>query len=223
MKVCVIIINDGRNDYLQRTLESFCDNVIFPEGCDVYKLLIDDVPAARTGTQLQRLIYFYKIDKCILNDENTGISATVQKAWENVPEDCDYIWHQENDFIFTDKVYIEKFAAVLESPIIYQVACLRQAWSEHEKQYGGIYQSAPNLFKDARFNDLDIVIHKEYFTHNPSLYRRDVIAQIPNYTEYSFKEYLMRKRAGYFAYWGKLTDKNLVEHIGYTKRGVGQI
>ncbi len=223
MKFCILIFSCGRNNYLEATLKSFKENIIFPEGSIIHKILIDDMPVDRDLKFLKNTASKYNIDQLILNKTNTGISATVQQAWKLIPEGFDYIWHQEDDFIFNRKIEIEKFVQVLCNPVIYQIACLRQPWTDREKMYGGIFQSEPAVFKEAHVNDCDIVVHREYFTHNPCLYRANVPAQIENYSEYTFKEYLLKKAHGYFAYWGKLTDSPLVHHIGEEKKGVGQL
>lgn len=219
MKICVLMFTDGRNDYLERMLESFSENVIFPEDAELKIILHDDMPEKRDTKHLKKLAEKYNISDLMLAQKNGGINESVMRAWRKVPKDTDFIWHQENDFIFKKKVYIDTFIRVLKNPKIYQVACLRQAWYDNEIEKGGIFQCKPAAYRDANAAGVDIVLHKEFFTHNPSLYRRGIIEDLgTGYGEYAFKNHLLKKGTnGWFAFIGKTTDENIVEHIGERK------
>lgn len=219
MKICIIILTDGRNDYLARTLESMEKHLVFPEGSEVFKIMVDDWPEDRDLKELKKLSKKYKIDKLVLNDSNIGIDKTVQKAWSLVPEDIDYIWHQENDFEYLDLVNISKMMKVLESPIIVQTALVRQPWFPDEKEAGSLMNTRPSRFKQASVAGEDIIIHRDHFTHNPSLYKRKWIAQMDNYNEYNFKDYILKNNSVvYFAYMGKIENPHAIVHIGEKKR-----
>jgi hypothetical protein len=219
MKICVIILTDGRNDYLERTLESLSTQVNFPEGAEIYKLMVDDWPEERDSKLLKKLAKKYKIDKVVLNEENIGIDKTVQKAWSLIPADIDYIWHQENDFEYLKPVNVAQMIQVLDSPSIVQVALVRQPWFEDEKDAGSLLKTRAGRFRQASVSNIDVVIHRDHFTHNPSIYKRHWIEQLPGYTEYAFKDHLLRKNGVlYFSYLGKLDDPYTILHIGERKR-----
>lgn len=219
MKFCVIIINDGRNDYLEATLKSFKENVIFPEGSTVHKILIDDWPKERNEEELKKIAKKYKVNKVILNEKNLGVNETVRKVWNQIPEDIDYIWHQENDFVFLEKVDIEAFIKILENPIIVQCALVRQAWFEDEKECGTLMNTRPERWRVANVSGTDIILHKDHFTFNPSLYKRKWIVDLFPFGEYQLSAYyLTRNPALYFAYYGKKEDSHRVLHIGERKR-----
>jgi hypothetical protein len=219
MKICIIILTDGRNDYLAKTLESLESNVVFPEDAEVYKIMVDDWPADRDLKTLKKLAKKYGIDKLVLNEENTGIDKTVQKAWSLVPDNTDYIWHQENDFEYLQKVDVSQMISVLNNPTIVQVALVRQPWFEDEKDAGSLLKTRPVRFRQASVSNIDVVIHRDHFTHNPSIYKAKWIEQLEGYTEYKFKDHLLAKNGVlYFSYLGKLEDSHTILHIGERKR-----
>jgi GT2 family glycosyltransferase len=219
MKFCVIIINDGRNDYLEQSLKSFKENVVFPEGSKVYKILIDDWPQERDEEAIKKIAKKYKIDKVVLNEENLGVNRNVKKVWNLVPEDVDYIWHQENDFTYLEKVSIETLMRVLENPTIIQCALLRQAWFEDELHFGTLMKTRPERWRSANVGGIDIVLHKDHFTFNPSLYKRKWLVDLEPFGEYDLRNYYMAKHPGfYFSYLGTKEDKHRVLHIGERKR-----
>jgi hypothetical protein len=209
-KVCVLFFTDGRDEYTSQMLESFTKNVKFEH---YYSIMLCDNPTGRNSVFLEGIKKKYKINQLVLNDERLGIFGSVQKAWALIPDDCTYVWHQENDFLFNEPVNVKAFMEILENRNINQVALLRQAWYENEVKAGGIFQANDRAYKNGVIKMYPVVLHREYFTHNPSLYRKDVIRMMKNYTEYT----IMSKLPGYCAFWGTKTDKPRVTHIGEQK------
>ncbi len=219
MKFCVIIINDGRNDYLEKSLNSFSENVIFPEGSEITKILIDDWPLDRDEKLIRKIGKKQGVNKYIFNEENLRVDNTVRKIWDNVPSDIDYIFHQENDFIYLEKIHISELVKVLESPIIVQCALARQAWFKDERECGTLFNTRPERFRSGNMSGIDIVMHKDHFTFNPSLYKRKWLVNIEPFGEYQLSHhYLNQNRALWFTYYGKRTDSNRIEHIGEIKK-----
>lgn len=219
MKFCVIIINDGRNDYLAEALKSFKENILFPEGSEVYKIMIDDWPLDRDTETLKKLAKKYKIDKVVLNEENLGVNSTVKKVWSLIPSDVDYIWHQENDFTFLKKVNIADLMIVLESPIIVQCAIVRQPWFDDEKLSGSLMNTRPERWRDGNVSGIEVVLHKDHFTFNPSLYKRKWVQDIFPFGEYDIRNHYINKNGAlWFAYLGKKDDQHRCLHIGERKR-----
>lgn len=214
MKICVLIFNDGRNDYLEQTLKSFSENVNVGKA---YKILIDDMPRNRDVERIEKLVSKYKIDKVVYNDVNLGVFGSVQKAWTLIPKNCTHVWHQENDFLFNEKVDAVKLASVLDSTRhVFQLALLRQPWFEFEKKAGGIYKAYK--FRDGVIGDFRAVLHRNYFTHNPCIYKKEYAIQVHNYNEYKYMETLLKvKPNGYCGYVGGTEDAPKVTHIGEIK------
>jgi hypothetical protein len=219
MKFCVIIINDGRNDYLAETLKSFKENIIFPEGSTINKILIDDWPLERDEATIKALCKKYKIDKLVLNPENLGVNATVKKVWSLIPSDVDYVWHQENDFTFLEKINISDLMTVLESPVIVQCAIVRQPWFNDEKESGSLMNTRPERWRSGNSSGIDIVMHKDHFTFNPSLYKRKWVQDITPFGEYDLRNHLINTNGAlWFSYLGTKEDKHRCFHIGERKR-----
>lgn len=219
MKFCVIIINDGRNDYLERSLKSFSYNVVFPEGSEVYKVMIDDWPDGRNEKELKEIQAEYKIDFIILNEKNLGVNETVRKIWKLIPDDVDYIYHQENDFEYTEKIFISDLIEIASLPNIVQCALIRQPWFEDEVEAGSLMNTRPERFKDANVSGRDIILQRDHFTFNPSLYKKKwttgEVLELKNFGEYAIRDYYINKNGGlWFAYYGKKLDANRVLHIG---------
>lgn len=219
MKFCVIIINDGRNDYLAEALKSFKENIVFPEGSEIYKIMIDDWPLDRDTDTLKKLCKKYKIDKLVLNDENLGVNATVKKVWSLIPSDVDYVWHQENDFTFLEKINIQDLMTVIESPIIVQCAIVRQAWFKDEKEAGSLMNTRPERWRAGNVSGIDVVLHKDHFTFNPSLYKMKWVQDIFPFGEYDIRNHYINKNSAlWFAYLGTKEDNHRCLHIGERKR-----
>lgn len=216
-KICVLFFTDGRNDYLKQTLDSFFDKVKFPE--KPYFILIDDNPQDRDTKFLEGLKKKFKINKMILNGERLGIFGAVQEAWRNVPKDCEFIYHQENDFTYNEEIDINILLKALSNRHIFQICLLRQAWYENEIQKGGIYQANPGIFKEANYANVNMVLHRGFFSHNPCLYKSKFAnPDFANYNEYTYMNWLKSQDSnGWCAYLGKLTDAPKVTHIGKIK------
>ena len=104
MSVCLLIISDGREEYLQRTLASAeehlpsCDQVVH----------IDD-----THHQL-------------------GFAGAIQAGWDRVQ--TDYVFHLEANVTFNRSVPLDDMRQVLdENPHLTQIALLRQPWNRAEQ------------------------------------------------------------------------------------------
>jgi hypothetical protein len=182
-------------------------------------ILIDDNPENRNLDLLEDIKRKFKINKMILNGSRLGIEGSVQEAWRNVPDKCDFIWHQENDFTYNEEIDLSVFIKVLSNRHIFQVALLRQAWYENEIEKGGIFKANHSIFRNANYKGVDLVLHRGFFTHNPSLYRKSIInSEFPNYNEYSFVKHLLSNDSnGWCSYYGKTSDGPRVTHIGEIK------
>lgn len=223
MSYCIIIFNDGRNDYLEKTLKSLQENVSFPE--EPYKILYDDMPEGRDEEFLKAIKKKYKINKLILSPENLGINKSVQNAWAQLPKHIEYIYHQENDFTYNEPIDVMQMQKVLDmNHLIGQVALLRQPWYPDEIESGSLYIKNSVNYRPANIGGVDIVIQDVYFTHNPSLYRKKHAIKLENHHEWILADTLKKQhRIKYFAYLGGINDAPKVHHIGEIKKGVGDV
>ncbi len=151
------------------------------------------------------------------SDHERGFHGAVQAAWDLVPDDADYVFHLEDDFIFQEAVPIDQMIWLLENkPWLAQVSLKRQAVNEEEKAAGGIVEAHPDDFEERSENEIDYTVHKRYFTTNPSLYRADLCKrgwpQVPH-SEGIFTHQLLNDDYS-FAIYGKKHAPPMVEHVG---------
>ncbi|HYJ21626.1 MAG TPA: hypothetical protein VEW07_06360 [Solirubrobacterales bacterium] len=197
MSVCLLVIDDGREDYLERCLESAAHNLPPMDAC----VMVSDP------------------------DHELGFAGAVQAGWEGVLETgCEWVFHLESDFVFTCPVDLPKMQAVVEQfPEIAQVALRRQAWNEAEKAAGGIVALDPRSFRTATCSTGYFTEHRKFFTTNPSLYRASLCErgwpQVPRSEGILTHELLSEGRS--FAFIGPAPEPPRCWHIGETRTGTG--
>lgn len=195
MTICLLIITDGREDYLERTLASAQQNLpAFDQ-----RIFVDD-----TSHEL-------------------GFAGAIQKGWDQV--ETDFVFHLEADFTFNQPVPVYRMVRLLDrQPHLAQVALKRQAWNEEEKAAGGIVELHPDDFTERVEDNLAWTEHRRFFTTNPSVYPARLCRigwpQEPQ-SEGVFTHLLLRDPMLKFAFWGGKHDPPLVEHIGAVRAGTG--
>lgn len=198
-KLALMVITDGRWDYLQRTLESAAVALDWPWH---QKILVDD-----SGEELGFSPDGFKFVK---NLPRRGLAGAIQSGWDALNKDIDYVFHLEDDFIFPDVVDIELMIELLEyEPELAQVALLRQPWSPEEQQAGGIYSIEPERFKQK----YGFVQQSHLFTFNPCLYPIGVARDYRAGLEAELTADLLADDWR-FGYLGELGDDPKTIHIG---------
>ena len=198
-KLALMVITDGRWDYLQRTLESAAVALDWPWH---QKILVDD-----SGEELGFSPDGFKFVK---NLPRRGLAGAIQSGWDALNKDIDYVFHLEDDFIFPDVVDIELMIELLEyEPELAQVALLRQPWSPEEQQAGGIYSIEPERFKQK----YGFVQQSHLFTFNPCLYPIGVARDYRAGLEAELTANLLADDWR-FGYLGELGDDPKTIHIG---------
>jgi len=211
MKVALLLITDGRDNYLTDTLTSigrFCGDMDWAQ-----KIMVDDSgrdtppPVDLDGWTL------------VQNRPRQGLGPAVRAGWAALDDDIDYVWHHEDDFLLVDTPPIAEMVEALEThsvnPRLAQVALLRQPWSDLEKLNGSIYACRPGEYRP--FHNL--VIQRHLFTFNPSIYPRWVTEQVGVGVglEQDVTDQLTQDGATFFAYWGGLDDAPRCWHIGVSR------
>ncbi len=145
--------------------------------------------------------------------ERAGFCATTQRAWAMCAKPGpDFVFYLENDFVITRSVELKEVARVLSVfPEMAQMALMRDAVNEQEKEAGGLYESLRDDYTCVGA----YLEHQAYFTTNPSLMRRDFMSRWPwpvgSECEGKFGSELVK--AGYtFGVWG--TGEPWCKHIG---------
>jgi len=198
-KLALMVITDGRWDYLQRTLESAAVALDWPW---YQKILVDD-SGEEKGFSPDGFEF-------VKNTPRRGLAGAIQSGWDALDKDIDYVFHLEDDFIFPDVVDIELMIEILEyEPELAQVALLRQPWSPEEQQAGGIYSIEPERFKQK----YGFVQQSHLFTFNPCLYPIGVARDYRAGLEAELTANLLADDWR-FGYLGELGDDPKTIHIG---------
>lgn len=195
MTVCLLLISDGRDEYLERTIASAQE--MLPTFDQL--VTIDD------------------------SAHELGFAGAIQAGWREVA--TDYVLHLEQDFTFNAPVPVGRMVRLLERhPHLAQVALKRQPWNAAERAAGGIVELHPDDFVE-RYDDGAVwTEHRRFFTTNPSVYPSRLCElgwpQIHE-SEGIFTHRLLENPDLRFAFWGGKFDAPLVTHIGETRAGVG--
>ena len=198
-KVALMVITDGRWDYLQRTLESAAEFLDYPWH---QRILVDD-SGEETGFCPTKFDF-------VKNTPRKGLAGAIQSGWDALDKDIDYIFHLEDDFIFLDHVDIDLMMELLEYEAdLAQIALLRQPWSPEEQQAGGIYWVNPERFKQK----YGFVEQRHLFTFNPCLYPGTVAREYQAGLEAELTAELL-KDGWRFGYLGELNNDPKTIHIG---------
>lgn len=195
MKIALLVIDDGREDYLDRCLESASKSLPPLHYC----VMVDD-----SGHEL-------------------GFGGAIQAGWDVVLEltDADYILHLESDFTFKQPVPVAQMRQTLEAKRnLAQVALKRQPWNAEERAAGGIVEQHPGDFQEVRGLWTE---HERFFTTNPCLYPRWIVEKgWPQGPESEGRfTHRLRDEGLRFAFWGGKFAPPHVEHIGAERAGVG--
>lgn len=212
MSVCLLLIDDGRADYMARCLESVGENL---PPFDHQVTILDP-------------------------DHELGFDGAVREGWRQVLETgAEWVFHAESDFLYNEPVDVHRMVAVLRRhPHLTQMSLLRQAWNDSEKAAGGIVQQWPEDFHEVSeavtkvngygisyLADRWLETRRFIFTTNPSVYSTRLCErgwpQAPE-SEGKFGAYLLRdepwRKCGI---WGGKDDPPRVTHIGDVRAGVG--
>lgn len=202
MKIDLLVITDGRSDYLWRMRQSLQKHVTGWCG----EVLVDD------------------------SSHTLGFAGAIQCGWDLLlaTSDADYVFHVEDDFVFTRDVDLTAMAEVMrDNPHLAQMALMRQPWSPEEKAAGGIVQMDPGAYSHvttlpSMSGSLVWLEHRKNWTTNPSLYRRSLCKRgwpdAPG-SEGKFGDHLFADPKVRCAYWGM--GEVWVEHIGAQRAGTG--
>lgn len=197
-KVALMVITDGRWDYLQDCLESAFEWLDWPfEQC----VLVDDSAEGR-----RIAIPGWEI---IQNPERKGLAGAIQTGWDALNDDIEYVFHLEDDFIFPREVSIGSMLHLLEeTPDLAQIALLRQPWSPEEQVAGGIIEMNPNDYTQIGHK----IVHRRLFTFNPCIYPRWVTRYRADLEAGLTAQLLDDDKQ--FAYFGEIGDEPRCTHIG---------
>lgn len=150
-----------------------------------------------------------------------GYSAAMARATQRaIGSGQPWIFWLEDDFTFNRKVDLERMQATMDAyPDLAQLVLLRQPWYEPEIAAGSVLADPRYTFAQRDGH----VVHRAYWSMNPMLTRREVLArhewpQMPG-SEARFARRIFTDETAKVAYWGKRSGKPWVHHIGHEPAG----
>lgn len=197
MSVALLLISDGRLDYLEQTRASIALSVPPVD----HLVHVDD------------------------SAHELGFAGAVAEGWRRVlATDARWVLHVEQDFVFNRGVPLAAMTAALDAhPHLVQIALLRQPWNEEEARAGGIVQLHPDDYQPVVAPQGRWLEHRRHVTTNPAVWPRWVIERGWPETEQSEGrfglELFATDPALRAAYWGE--GEEWVRHLGDDRAGWG--
>lgn len=234
--IALLVITDGRRDCITQTIPSA---LAMLEGPITSRVIYDDSGDPEHRAWLADTFPTFEI--IWHPDGRQGFGGAIRTAWTHLatgPEP--FIFHLEDDFTFNRPVKLKAMAGVLASnDTVIQLALRRQPWNQHERLAGGVVEQHPDDYTDVNLWDdtnrmaygledprlHPVLLHRLFFTTNPSLYRRSLCEQgwpTGSASEGVFTHQMLQADpAAVFGYWGARDSGEWVTHIGKERVGVG--
>jgi hypothetical protein len=227
--IAVMIITDGRRDYIARTIASAANRLRGPIG---EWWIYDDSGDPANRAWLAEM--WPNMRHISHTDGRQGFGGAIRYAWNTLREQsaCDHVFHLEDDFTFNREIPLDDMAEILaQHPELAQLALRRQAWNSEERAAGGVVEVRPDEFSQTSrwLRDghvVDWLEHRLFWTTNPALFRRDLLDRFewPDamHSEGLFtREILAADSENRFGYWGGRDSGEWVHHIGENRIGTG--
>jgi hypothetical protein len=213
MTITLLVITDGRQECLQRTLDSFylnVDTTVFDR-----HVIVNDCG--------ERPDYSDWVDTLGFDEHlrptagRRGYAGAIAAGWDAV-NGADFVFHLEDDFEFRRPVDLRAMIDVLiDCPYLAQMALRRQACNDDETTAGGVVELQATEFFDRHDGTSDWLEHRCFWTMNPNVYPAWVVErgwpQAPQ-SEGRFGLELFEDPTIFCGYWGRREDRPWVHHIG---------
>lgn len=220
--ITLVCFTDGR-DHIYGTIPSALAHLQGPIG---RRLIYDDSGDARNRARLADAFPTFTIAHH--PEGRQGFGGAIRFMWSYlVAEDANpYVFHLEDDFLFNCDVDLAAMIAALELyPDLAQIALRRQPWNQEERDAGGVVELHPDSYYEQRVGDDWLLMHNQFFTTNPCLYRRSLCRlgwPADPHSEGRFGAILRSQLMPMCsAFWGPRSDDPWVEHIGRERVGTG--
>jgi hypothetical protein len=229
--VALLVIGDGRDDYLRRCI----DSMHHLRGTIVERWMHDDTgdPAYRA-----ELAARYPRWRHINAGPRQGGAGAIRYSWRHLRDHtaADYLFWVEQDFQFIRPINLAAMAGLLhDRPYLAQIVLRRQPYNAAEAAAGGVVEQHPDWYVDMiDERGREWLEQGAYFTTNPNLTRTTLLdLDWPGhvdgvYSESTFHQRLMREGTlevpgdkVRYAYWGARSSGVWVEHIGQQRHREG--
>jgi hypothetical protein len=226
--IVVLVMSDGRRDYLVQSLSSANSNL---RGPITTRVIHDDSGDSDFHAWLRSEYPTYAL---ATTPARSGFGGAIQSAWAWLQANTvePFCLHLEGDFTFNRPVPLGSLAATLiENPHLAQLVLRRQPWNDVEAAAGGIVEMWPAEYTERTSHGRTWLEHRLFLSTNPCLYRRsllDVGWPEGDRSEVTFTQRLLAD--GFdgvpgedvrFAFWGARDSGEAVRHIGHDRAGVG--
>lgn len=205
-----------RSAYLRRSLASLNQQV---GGPIVQRVIYSDWPEE---LQAEVAAIASEFGFYVVGGQHVGYTEMRQRLWRYLARRAQgsYIFSTEDDFLFTRPVDLQPMIDTLASqPHLVQVALLRDACYEDERQTGGILGWPEPAFTWRE----GWVEHRLFFTANSSLFRRsltDVAWPSGRHSETLFGKQVLNDPKARAAFWGDASEP-WITHLGEVRAGSG--
>lgn len=223
--IALLVMTDGR-DTIYQTIPSAEANLVGPIS---ERWIHDDSGDRDHADKLRRIFPDYTV-MTPSDFTRRGFAGAIRNAWQGLRLHCraPYVFHLEDDFTFNRPVDLVDMVGILERhPHLVNLALRRQPWNAYEAAAGGIIEQHPDAYMEQR-DDLarePWLEHRLFFTTNPGLYHRTLIAddwpEGPE-SEGRFTHSLLQSDEDLrFGYYGAKASGEWVHHIGNSRAGIG--
>ena len=221
-RIVLLVMSDGRGEYMRQAMDSAAEMLSGP----ITRTVIHDDSGDDTYRRWLRRTY--REATVIGTGSRVGFSASMTRAWRHLRANVSepYVFHVEGDFNFDRLVDLTGMRQVMElRPHLKQMALRRQAWNAAERAAGGVVEQNPAAYRpDSDGLGRCWLEHREFWTCNPSMYRRELTRlgwPAGADSERRFGRLVFRDPHARVAYWGTLGDRPWVTHIGEDRAGWG--
>lgn len=215
--IALLVITDGREEYLNLALTSAADN-LDPHLLET-KILVDDsgMPPVRDLDADWQTVY---------HSERRGFVSAINSGWAAAAASgAEFVFHLEGDFIFNESVDLMAMMATLDAhPELAHLVLRRQPWNSTEIAQGSMgglgpgdtYTVQTDRVEDRNGDPHNVIWteHEQFYSTNPALVPRHTFErQFPAGSEVGFAADL-RVEAQRVAFWGGPQEAPRVTHIG---------
>jgi GT2 family glycosyltransferase len=215
-QIVVVCITNGARDTLAKTIHSARTMLQGPVG----RWVICDGSKGKHGRIAAENPDWDVID----TGQDPGYGLAMSRAYDiAVASGQPWVFWLEDDFTFPQPMDLRAMQSVMDQhPDLAQLALLRQAWYEPEIEAGGIIEAAPDKFTQRE----GCVAHRAFWTSNPMLCRRSLLARHRwpkgQYSEGRFgRQLFTADRQAHSAFYGSIGDPPRTTHIGEERAGRG--
>lgn len=214
--IVAAVLTTGTRWTLGETLDSFERNV----ACDevTRRLMCVDTPDPAVAAELADTWPAWDV---VHTSTGVGYAGAVAAAREAALRSGQpWVWWMEDDFRFERPVHLADMQDCMPARCV-QMSLMRQAWYDHEVEWGGVVEANPDAFTPVE--PLHHLAQRTYWTQNPHLARRAALTRPWPTGADSERRYGVELFKGlpdaYCGVWGD--GEPWVTHLGDQQAGTG--